>query len=320
MDFDSPWKESLELYFRAFLALFFPHIHDDIDWSRGFEFLDKELQKIVRTSEGGRLYVDKLVKVWRKNGEEAWVLIHIEVQTQRETDFAKRMYGYNIRIFDRYNRTVVSLAVLADDDPSWRPDHYEDELWGWSVRMSWPPLKLLDYANQVAELESSNNPFAKVVLAHLKTLETRGDPTSRRNWKKRLMQGLHEQGLSSQDVRQLVNVIDWLMELPTRQERILRREMNEFEEGRRMPYVNSFVRDAMLEMIEDLLGSKFGKEGEELIPAITELRDAEKYRVLNRTIGMATTLDEVRRAVAKAAAPARPPRKRGNGKRGASKK
>ena len=31
MDFDSPWKEALEVYFRAFLALFFPHIHADIE-------------------------------------------------------------------------------------------------------------------------------------------------------------------------------------------------------------------------------------------------------------------------------------------------
>ncbi len=185
--------------------------------------------------------------------------------------------------------------------------------------MTWPPLKLLDYRDRVADLESDEIPFARVVLAHLKALETRADPVSQRNWKKRLMIGLHEQGLSSDDVQHLLNVIDWLMELPPRQERILRREMNEYEEGRRMPYVNSFVRDSMLETIEDLLGSKFGKEGEELIPVITDLRDAEKYRSLIRTIALATKLDEVRQAVAKEAAPAKPPRKGRNGKRGSTK-
>jgi hypothetical protein len=86
-----------------------------------------------------------------------------------------------------------------------------------------------------------------------------------------------------------------------------------------MPYVNSFIRDTMLETIEDLLGSKFGKEGEELIPVITDLRDAEKYRSLIRTIALATKLDDVRQAVARAAAPAKWPRKGGNGKRGSSK-
>src|SRR5262249_52340751 len=157
MDFDSPWKEALKVYFRAFLALFYPHIHADIDWSRGSIFLDKELQKIVPKAGQGRFYVDKLVKVWRKNGREAWVLIHVEVQTQREANFPKRMYDYNARLTQRYNRTVVSLAVLADGDPDWRPDHFEDELWDWSVRMRWPPVKLLDYANRVAELGGGHN-------------------------------------------------------------------------------------------------------------------------------------------------------------------
>jgi hypothetical protein len=36
--FDSPWKEALERYFRPFLALLYPHVHDDIDWSRGYEW------------------------------------------------------------------------------------------------------------------------------------------------------------------------------------------------------------------------------------------------------------------------------------------
>jgi hypothetical protein len=319
MDFDSPWKEALEIYFRAFLALFFPHIHDDIDWSRGFEFLDKELQKIVRTAARGRRYVDKLVKVWRKSGAEAWVLIHIEVQTTPEADFPKRMYVYNTRIADRYNRTVVSLAVLADDDPDWRPDHHAEELWGWSVRMSWPPLKLLDFARRAAELEASKNPFAKVVLAHLKTLETRDNPRSRRDWKVRLGRGLHDRGFSREDVRQLLRVIDWFMELPPRFERQFQEEMNKLEEERRMPYVTSFERLAMLRLIESLLRAKFGEEGIALLPDIEEIFDAEKYEALNNVIGTSTTLDEVRKAVAKAAAPARRSRKGGNGKRGSSK-
>lgn len=103
----------------------FPLAYVDIDWTRGFEMLDKELQKIVPEAEQGRRYVDKLVKVWLKNGEERWMLLHIEVQTWREGGFSKRMYEYNCRIFIRFDREVISLAILADDDPNWRPDRYE---------------------------------------------------------------------------------------------------------------------------------------------------------------------------------------------------
>jgi hypothetical protein len=311
-DFDSPWKEALELYFPAFLTLFFPHIHADIDWSRGHEFLDKELQRILPKAGRGRKYVDKLVKVWRKNGREAWVLIHTEVQAQREVVFPLRMYAYNTRLADQYNRTVVSLAVLADDDPEWRPDHYEDELWGWSVRMTWPPVKLLDYANRVAELEQSKNPFAWVVLAHLKALETRNDPQERRAWKFRLVRGLYERGLSKENVRQLLRVIDWLMELPPRLQRRYEQDVHDHEGGRRVPFYTGFERRGMEKLIKDTLGRKFGEEALELMPVIEEIDDGESYLALNGVIVEAKTLDEVRRACAKAAAKARRRRKSGN--------
>jgi hypothetical protein len=91
-DYDSPWKEALDRYFQAFLAFFFPEAHADIDWSRGYEMLDKELQQIVGAAGRRRRVVDKLAKVWLKTGEERWILVHVEVQTSREADFPRRMY------------------------------------------------------------------------------------------------------------------------------------------------------------------------------------------------------------------------------------
>jgi len=76
------------------------------------------LQQIARDAALGRRYGDKLVRVYQKNGQEAWVLMHIEVQGQRESNFARRMYTYNYCIFDRFDRQVVSLAILADESPS----------------------------------------------------------------------------------------------------------------------------------------------------------------------------------------------------------
>jgi hypothetical protein len=208
-DFDSPWKEALSFYFPAFLAFFFPQAHAEIDWSRGYEALDTELQQVVRDAELGRRLVDKLFKVWRKDGQEAWVLVHVEVQGWYETDFAQRRYVYNYRLFDRYNRAVVSLAVLADEQASWRPDQFRYTLWGCTVDFRFPVVKLLDYGAEVAALEANPNPFAAVVLAHLKTQETRQDAAARHVWKVRLVKGLYERGLSKEDIRQLFRLIDF---------------------------------------------------------------------------------------------------------------
>ena len=69
-DFDSPWKDALDDFLEPFLALCFPKVHEGIDWSRAPEPLDKELQQIVREGEIGRRLVDKLFKVWRRQGAE----------------------------------------------------------------------------------------------------------------------------------------------------------------------------------------------------------------------------------------------------------
>lgn len=57
------------------------------------------------------------------------------------------------------------------------------QLWGYTLAMAFPIVKLLDYADQWAMLESSKNPFAVVIMAHLKAQETRRYPKSRLRWK-----------------------------------------------------------------------------------------------------------------------------------------
>lgn len=47
------------------------------------------------------------------------------------------------------------------------------------MSFQFPAVKLLDYTGQVAALETSANPFATMVLAHLKARETRQDARER---------------------------------------------------------------------------------------------------------------------------------------------
>ena len=194
-DFDSPWKEALDFFFEAFLELFFPHAHADIDWSHPYKSLDKELQQIAPDSNIGRRYVDKLFEVRLKSGTEQWILIHIEVQMDNESGFPVRMFVYHYRIFDKYNkRGVVSFAVLADDNPASRLQSYSYQRWGTEVGFRFATVKLLDYAARRAELEASDNPFAAVVLAHLDTQETRQRLGDRKDRKFALVRQLLERG------------------------------------------------------------------------------------------------------------------------------
>ena len=109
----------------------------------------------MRDAELGRRFVDKLVNVWTTEGDDAWVVVHVEVQGEAETNFARRMYVYNYRLFDRYDRRIISFAVLADDRKAWRPSHFGYALWGYELSMRFPIVKLLDYVGREAELEAN---------------------------------------------------------------------------------------------------------------------------------------------------------------------
>ncbi|MDJ1177582.1 transposase [Roseofilum sp. BLCC_M91] len=239
-DYDSPWKEAISLYFPEFMRFFFPNIATDINWSRGFQFLDTELQKIKRETETGRREADKLVQVWQHNGQETWVLLHIEVQSQPQSEFAERMYIYNSRLFDTYRRQVVSLAVLADERPSWRPHRYKRKLWGCKSSLNFPIVKLLDY--NTSELDSNRNPFAAIVQAHRAAQAMGKNPEKGYQNKLRLVKSLYERGLSRKDIVELFRLIDWLMELPEPEERRLWTELETLEKEKVMPYITSVER------------------------------------------------------------------------------
>ena len=164
---DSAWKGVLDSHFEAFLEFFFPEIHRDINWARGYEALDKELERLLRDSKTGKRLADKLVKVYLAGGKPAVILIHVEVQGSPEANFTRRMFQYNYRLFDRRKEEVISLAILADSRASYRPDRFERKRWGFELLMRFPVVKLLDFEARRDELETSRNPFAIVVLAHL---------------------------------------------------------------------------------------------------------------------------------------------------------
>jgi len=297
-DFDSPWKEILETYFEPFIRLFFPEPHDTIDWKRPLEFLDKELQQISPDAEIGLRRVDKLVKVWLKNGHEAWILVHVEVQAQKESEFPFRMFVYHYRILDRYNRQVVSLAVLADDNKDWRPDQYTHELWGCEVQFRYPVVKLLDYQKETRLLDSAKgNPFAVVVWAHLAALETRKNTQRRLQSKIHLVKSLYAEGFNKREIVNLFRFIDWVLDLPVSHQSLFWEELKKYEEDKKMPYVTSVERIGMekeaVKFLSRLIVKRFQVDPDFVPPIFSGLSTEEIEELGERFLG-ASSLDDIR--------------------------
>jgi hypothetical protein len=256
-DYDSPWKDMLDNYFPAFMRLFLPDAYKETDWSQGYEILDTELRQIVRDADTGRRYADKLMKVYLQDGSALFVFVHTEVQAQYDAEFTQRMFTYNYRIFDRYSEPVVSLAVLADENEKWRPSTYNHARWGCSLNFHFPVIKLTDYRWDWSSLEASDNPFATVVMAHLKTQDTHEASNDRRYWKMRLMRRMYERGFARQTILDIFHFIDWLMTLPEELEQAFEDELETYEKERNMPYVTHIERRGREEGMQ--VGEKKGE-------------------------------------------------------------
>ncbi len=274
---DTPWKQILEAYFPHFMAFFFPEAYSQINWSRGFEFLDGELQQITRETETGKRITDKLVKVYLQNGKEQWIVAHIEVQNQKEKDFGERVFIYFARLRDKFQREVASFAVLGDTDPNWRPNSFSRETLGFSLQVFFPIAKLVDYKKRKEELEVSDNSFAVVVQAHLAAQATKGKESQQRRRKQKfaLMTMLYEQRYSRQEIIDLFRFIDWVLTLPPELEEAFRNDLATYEGDKNMPYITSIERMGIdrgkAELVIRQLNRRVGQVSEEILERIGKL-------------------------------------------------
>jgi hypothetical protein len=303
-DYDGAWKEALERYFRPFVEVCFPTVAAGIDWSAAIEFLDQELQAVVRDAELGKQRADKLVKVQRQDGVEEWLLVHVEVQGQRDPDLPRRMYRYHHRIEDRYECPVVSLAVLADANPEWRRGPYVAGTWGCEVRFQYPTCKLLDLAEECRQLEQARNPAAVVIAAHLGAQATAGDLPERYRIKWGLTRGLYERGYDKQDILELYRLLDWLLILPDELEVAFRKALVDYEEKHNMPHVTSIERIgwqegrqegrllALQETVLEILGARFGEVPYAVRQHVLTLRDERELKLELRQAALVQTLKE----------------------------
>jgi len=284
MEQDNPWKEVVEEFLEGFLFTFFPSIYREIDFSKGYEFLEQELEQIAVESETGNRIVDKLVKVFRRDGAEKWLLIHIEIQGYAQENFPERMYVYNYRIFDKFGKDVVSLALLTDDNPNFRPREYRRALWGCNVLLEYPMVKSIDFRERWAELEASSNPFAIIVAAFLKTLETEGNVQERYSWKKKLLLSLYERGMERETILKIYRFIDWIMKLPKELNKELYDQVKTAKEIKTMPYISTAERIGMekglAQGLATILEIKFGKAGQQLVQRAYQVEDVETLQKL----------------------------------------
>jgi len=112
---DELLKGVLEDNFEDFLRFLYPNAEGRFDFSRGVEFMDKELPALVpdRESKKGGRVADLLAKVFLTDGTEEWIMLHTEIEGGSGMAFAERMLQYNYRTWEKHRRPVASIAFYT---------------------------------------------------------------------------------------------------------------------------------------------------------------------------------------------------------------
>jgi hypothetical protein len=188
----------------------------------------------------------------------------------------------------------VSLAILGDSQASWRPQEYSYGRWGCRLSLQFPTVKLLDYEPRWSELEQSDNPFAVLVMAHLRTQATTKDLTSRLRWKLSLIKQMYELGYSRDKIIQLFRLIDRLMTLPPDLDWSFKTELQHFEDERQMTYITSIERLGIAQTLQQsiikIIRTRFQDAPSELVEQINKIYDHER---LNQLLEQAITIGSV---------------------------
>ncbi|MEQ8168230.1 MAG: hypothetical protein ABRQ38_04990 [Candidatus Eremiobacterota bacterium] len=211
--YDQIWKEIIENLFEQFMYFYMPDLAVDVDFSKGYTFLDKEFSAIEIKSEDSEKFLDKLIKVYLKSGEEQWILVHTEVQFAKKVDFSERMFKYFYRVYDKYNRKIVSIAIFTGTSLSYQRS-FDYNFYQTKLIYEYRSVKLVDYEEEY--LLNQENPFALATLAVKYSIESKTDEELRYNFKRKLIRLMNERGYTEKDIKNLFDFIEIMLELQDR--------------------------------------------------------------------------------------------------------
>ena len=204
---DRLWKGIIEDLFEDFLHYFRPHLaQNEVDFSKGFEFMDKDLDILKPESERGLRHADKLIKFYTKTGGYKFVLLHVEVQGYKDPRFAERMFEYYYRIRDKWKVPVCAFVLYTNQETDFQPLAYTESFDETEILYRFPVFKLVKKQEQ--DLEVKGNPFSIVLKVAHKALQKQLLADDKQLvWKVELVKQLVAAGFSTNKVR---NILDFI--------------------------------------------------------------------------------------------------------------
>lgn len=223
-DFDAAWKTVLEVFEKELVEVIFPEIYVKIDWMKGVESLDKELEEIQKEifnrEDSQKIISDKIIKVRLKNNEEKILLIHVEVQSYSHSNniFAERMFRYFYRIWDKFRYKYNDKSeIIAAAIYTYKGNRGKDKKYIYNVEDI--NEDILTYNFRTIDIEklniddiNNNNPLKLVFKIAKKLLYTGTDEEAIYNAKIKLLDELsnYDKVKTDEEAKALAYFLEYL--------------------------------------------------------------------------------------------------------------
>jgi hypothetical protein len=188
---------------------------------------------------------------------------------------------------------VVTLVILADLNPRWKPQGHAYELLGCRLDFRFPVCKILEI---LPRLKDDTRLPALAAVAQIEALRTSANPDKRLAARWRLTRRLLESGKTRKEVRTAFRVLSWMMKLPEPQTLQYRSRFVEYEKMNATAYITDIEELWLREGIEKGIQEGIEKGREEGIEKGREKgreEGREKGREEGEWIGKIVLLEEL---------------------------
>jgi hypothetical protein len=248
-DYDGFWKDLIERFFYPLLKRAMPELYEAADKTKPPRFLDKEFRDILNIGDHeihkNPHFADYVLEVPLENGEEEWVILHIENQGPKGGYLPERMNHYRCLIVAHYRREPAALAIITGGHKR-EQRFYSHSRFGTKVNYEYNNLVVGELDDD--ELLGSENPIDLAFYAAKCTLRSRGE-LQKYNYLRTLAGLLAERGWNFEEKRDLLLFIERIINISDGElagkYREYRRQLS--EEGKIM-YIPFYELDAAEEV------------------------------------------------------------------------
>jgi PD-(D/E)XK nuclease family transposase len=224
IDHDRLFKELLSTFFIEFLELFLPQVAASIERD-SVRFLPQEYFADLTTGE--EKIIDLLAEV-KQAGKDVGFLIHLEAQADSQANFARRIFFYFARLYQKYLQPIYPIVVFSFDEP-FRAESQ-------THIVEFPTRKVLEFSFESIQLNRLNwrdylnqpNPVAAALMSKMKIA-----PEDRATVKAECLRVLATLQLNPTRTRLISGFVDTYLKLNARKEAVFQRELVEWKHKRR---------------------------------------------------------------------------------------